>query len=70
MRYTFSSEHEAADELQANGWTPKTSDDGSAYWTKPSRVDDWYGGHACTALVSVERRDVTDGAPYFEIRFA
>lgn len=71
MRYTFASDAEAASDLEANGWTHKPTEFGDR-WTKPSKVDDWYGGYACTAIVAVERRHVAPeyGQPdYFELRF-
>lgn len=41
----------------------------SGYWAKPSKVDDWHGGHACMALVEVRERRVAPeygGGSYFE----
>lgn len=66
--YTHPTAEAAAAALAAHGFVQR-----DGYWAKPSKVDDWYGGYAVTAIVYVERRNVAaeyGGIPFYELRFA
>ncbi len=65
---TYPSQDAAESALIANGFAKR-----DGYFAKPSKVDDWYGGYAVTAIVHIEHRHVDPqyGAPdYYELRFA
>lgn len=68
LQTTHLSEGDAVADLVANGFEKR-----EGYWTKRSKVDDWYGGYAVAAIVHIERRYVAaeyGGGDYYELRFA
>ena len=61
----------AEDDLKAQGFTERT-DIGDNLWSKPDKVDDWYGGYTTTALVEIVHNKVDKqwGKPdYYSLRF-
>tara|TARA_R110000868_G_scaffold236522_3_gene490580 strand:- start:1518 stop:1742 length:225 start_codon:yes stop_codon:yes gene_type:complete len=55
----------AEDELLASGYTRKVRD-GRVLFSKPGKVDDWYGGYIIVGLVVVEQRPLRDGGCYYQ----
>jgi len=58
----------AEDELLATGYTRRVYE-GRVYFSKPGKVDDWYGGYTRNFLVEVQERPVSaqyGGGSYYQ----